>query len=147
MIRTSACGIAVLIFATAAGEAADLAQQAKAILKSHCFACHGEGGANEGGFNFVLNRKRLVRELVVPGSAEESRLFERVKKGEMPPEGDRVPDDEVKILREWIESGAPALAADTPRAFITAEQMFGWMREDLEKVADRDRPFFRYFTL
>ena len=47
-----------------------LAVNAQAVLKQHCFSCHGEGGSNEGGFNFVLNRKRLVRELVVPGEPE-----------------------------------------------------------------------------
>ena len=31
-----------------------LAKQARAILKEHCFVCHGEDGAAEGGLNFIL---------------------------------------------------------------------------------------------
>ena len=62
-----------------------LAAKAKAVLKNRCFGCHGESGANEGGFNYSLNRKRLVRELIVPGNTDESKLFQRVVKGEMPP--------------------------------------------------------------
>ena len=35
---------------------------AQAILKARCYPCHGEGGSNEGGFNYVLNPKRLTRD-------------------------------------------------------------------------------------
>ena len=53
----------------------DWREEAQGVLKQRCFSCHGESGANEGGFNYALNRKRLVRELVVPGSADESKCF------------------------------------------------------------------------
>lgn len=124
-----------------------LAMKARAILKDHCYSCHGESGANEGGFNFVLNRKRLVRELVVPGDTEASKLLDRIVKGEMPPDGDRVPKADAETLEKWIEAGAPAFAAEAKRDFITPEAMLGTMLKDLEKANDRDRHFYRYFTL
>jgi hypothetical protein len=47
-----------------------LPQQALVILKTHCYRCHGENGAAEGGFNFILDRDRLVdRKKIVPGDA------------------------------------------------------------------------------
>ncbi len=133
--------------ASVAEAQADLAKKTHAILKERCYSCHGEGGSNEGGFNYVLNRKRLVRELVVPGSPEESRLLERVSKGEMPPDGDRVSKEEIETLKEWIEGGATSFAADIKREFITPIDMLTFMLKDIERANDRDRPFMRYFTL
>ena len=95
--------------ASAADSSAELAKQAQAVLKNRCYSCHGESGANEGGFNYSLNRKRLVRELIVPGSPDESKLFERVVKGEMPPDGDKLPKDEVETLEEVDRSGCSQL--------------------------------------
>ena len=80
-MRFLAVGFCCLIVSTnvvSAQDAAALAKEAQAVLKDRCFACHGESGANEGGFNYALNRKRLVRELIVPGSSNESKLFQRV---------------------------------------------------------------------
>ena len=51
-----------------------LAKQVQGIFKAHCFKCHGEGGANEGGFNFVLNRERLVGKFVVAGKPGKVKL-------------------------------------------------------------------------
>ena len=125
----------------------ELAKKAQAVLKDRCFSCHGESGANEGGFNYALNRKRLVRELVVPGSADESKLLQRVIKGEMPPDGDKLPPDEIDTLKKWIEADAPAFGADVKRVFVSPIDMLVAMLKDLEKANDRDRPFYRYFTL
>ncbi len=125
----------------------ELAKHAQAILKERCYSCHGESGANEGGFNYALNRKRLVRELVVPGDAAESKLLQRVVKGEMPPDGDRLPKDEIETLRKWIEADAPAFGTEIKRQFVSPVDMLSAMLNDLEKATERDRPFYRYFTL
>lgn len=125
----------------------DLAKKAQAILKDRCYSCHGEGGSNEGGFNFVLNRKRLMRELIVPGSADKSKLFERVRKNEMPDGGPPLANNEKETLKQWIEAGVPAFAAETKRAFVSPSDMLAAMLKDLEKANERDRPFYRYFTL
>ena len=135
--------------ATAAESPAELAKNAAAVLKSRCYSCHGESGANEGGFNYSLNRKRLVRELVVPGSTDESKLFERVIRvgaGSMPDGGPPLPKDEVETLKKWIEADAPSFGVETKRAFVSPVDMLTVMLKDLEKANDRDRPFFRYFT-
>ena len=141
------CCLIVSTNAVSAQDAAALAKSAQAVLKARCFSCHGESGANEGGFNYALNRKRLVRELVVPGSADESKLLQRVVKGEMPPDGDKLTKDEIETLRKWIEADAPAFSTEAKRAFVSPTDMLAAMLKDLEKANDRDRPFYRYFTL
>ena len=117
----------------------ELAKKAQAILKERCFSCHGESGANEGGFNFVLNRKRLVRELVVPGDADASKLLDRIVKGEMPPDGDRVPKADAETLKKWIEAGAPAFATEAKRDFITLEAGATLPLKVLEALVDPEK--------
>ncbi len=146
LLRTLIAWI-VLASTAAAQDGAALAKAAQAVLKERCHACHGESGANEGGFNYALNRKRLVRELVVPGDAHESKLFQRVLKGEMPPDGDRLPPAEIETLRQWIAADAPAFGVEIQRPFVSPVDMLTAMLKDLERAPERDRPFFRYFTL
>ena len=60
------------------------------ILKAHCFQCHGEAGKREGGLDLRLRRFIVSGgesgPAIIPGKAEESRLVDRIRSGEMPPE-------------------------------------------------------------
>ena len=136
-----------LSFKCASAQADDVAAAAQQVLSERCFSCHGESGANEGGFNYALNRKHLVRELVVPGSPEESKLFQRISSGEMPPDGDRLTEEEVQALKVWIAADAPAFTVSTERDLISPNQMEALILDDLEGANERNRPFYRYFTL
>ena len=52
----------------------DGAGKVRDILKNHCYRCHGQDGANEGGFNYVTDLRRLVeRRKVLPGDPGKSR--------------------------------------------------------------------------
>ncbi|MGH7128647.1 MAG: c-type cytochrome domain-containing protein, partial [Planctomycetaceae bacterium] len=128
-----------------------LGEQALAVLKKNCHECHGDGGSDEGGFNFVLNRATLVDAgYIVPGDAESSYLLERITEGEMPPEDARVrpSEQEAATLRRWIEAGAEDFAPPVARTFITGEAMFSAIRDDLRlETEERDREYVRYFTL
>ena len=97
--------------------------------------------------NFALNRKRLVRELMVPGSIDDSKLLQRVIKGELPPDGDKLPKAEIETLKKWIAADAPAFSTEAKRAFVSPVDMRATMLKDLENATDRDRSFYRYFTL
>src|SRR5262249_39121553 len=91
-----------------------LADRAQAVLKTHCHRCHGENGSAKGGFGYALDRDKLVaRNKVVPGSPAESELYQRVQSGEMPPpgKGPRPGKDELLVLKQWIEAGAPGVGA------------------------------------
>ncbi|HZN34055.1 MAG TPA: c-type cytochrome domain-containing protein, partial [Pirellulaceae bacterium] len=114
--------------------------------------CHGEDGASEGGFNFVLNLEKLARTVVKPKNLAGSLLWERISATDesvMPPEGEkpRPTPEEIALVKAWIEAGAPALPTAKPREFIPNEQVVKWVYADVQKAAERSRRFQRYFTL
>jgi cytochrome c len=133
---------------------AALAREARQVLQTHCYRCHGQDGKNEGGFNYVLDVAKLVgRRKVVPGEPGKSKLYRRVTSTDdpMPPEDEksRPSPAEVAVLKHWIVAGAPDAAPRVARrSFVSAADMVAAIRDDLERqVPERDRRFARYFTL
>ncbi|WP_422928525.1 c-type cytochrome domain-containing protein [Singulisphaera sp. PoT] len=138
------------------------AERAAGILKKYCYRCHGQGGRNEGGLNFVTDLKKLVEsKRVIPREPDRSKLLQRMKGGDMPPEADfedqsenppplpRPTAAEVALLRDWVKAGAPAVAtkqAAAPR-FLSDLDVSALIIEDLKKLTSRERKFIRYFTL
>ena len=71
----------------------ELAQKAQTILKTNCYACHGQNETAQGGFNYVLNQQRLISgKKVIPGNFKESKLYKQMADEVMPP-GRSSPDD------------------------------------------------------
>lgn len=72
------------------------------VLKERCFECHAGADAEEGirldVFDEVLN-------LTSPRHAEQSRLFQLVSNGKMPPDGPALTAEEQAVLRAWIDEG------------------------------------------
>jgi mono/diheme cytochrome c family protein len=132
-------------------DATTLAKKTREILKTHCYRCHGENGAVEGGFNYILDRDQLLaRKKIVPGDAERSKLYRRLREGEMPPEGEqpRPSDDMVQIVRQWIDAGAPTEHPAAPqRTFVHDTDLVASMLADVLSLPTRERRFVRYFTL
>jgi hypothetical protein len=99
--------------------------QAREILTENCSECHAPPGA-AGGFNSILDFPTLMTatsgtvtdpitgepvRLLIPGQPDQSRLYVRVQRGEMPPLGDpslsrrpRPTTSAISILRTWISS-------------------------------------------
>jgi mono/diheme cytochrome c family protein len=126
-----------------------LATKAQEVLKTHCFRCHGQGGVAKGGMNFILDRDKLVaKQTLVPGKAADSKLFQRVLKGEMPPEAVKVRPgkDDLAVLQRWIDAGAPAVAPLVHRAFVSDTDLVRLIVADLQTVPPRHRRFIRYFS-
>jgi WD40 repeat protein len=127
------------------------ASRAQGVLKAYCYRCHGENGSSKGGFSYILDLDRLVRQgKVIPGKPDASELFLRVHEGEMPPPGKqpRPGKAELLVLRQWIEAGAPALSvASGPRQFVPDATVLRWIHDDLERLDPRHRRFARYLTL
>lgn len=138
---------------TAAGaERTKLGEKVSAVLEANCYRCHGQEGASEGGFNFVLNLEKLARTVVKPRSPAASLLYKRLSAtGEdvMPPEGEkpRPSAADIAIVRSWIEAGAPAPAVAKPRDFITDDSVVTMILADVRQISERSRRFQRYFTL
>ena len=82
------------------------------ILKKHCATCHGDG-KQEGGLSLV-NYAGVMKgagggEIVAAGRSGSSRLIEVITAPDdgdrMPPEGERVPADQVALIKTWIDTG------------------------------------------
>jgi hypothetical protein len=133
-----------------------LANRAHAILKAHCYGCHGSR-FDVPGYN-VLDRDILVATppagkkrkvaYVVPGQPDASLLWKRVGIDEdMPPEDPALSTEDKDTLRRWIEAGAPFPVLDRPREFVGDREVLAAIRDHLEQTPDADRRHQRYFTL
>jgi len=84
--------------------------QVAPILSQHCLECHSDG-KTEGGLN--LSRKPLALaggdsgKAIHAGKPGDSLLWTYIESGEMPPKRAPLSDAEKKIIRSWIEAGAP----------------------------------------
>lgn len=153
--KSIALTVGLLLTSFSPASAADpekqaLAAKAQAILKTHCYRCHGQDGSVEGSMNYVADLGKLVaRKKVVPGDPAGSRLFKRIDEGTMPPpdEKPRPSAEEVAVLRKWIEAGAPGAEAAAPRTAISSADVLSFVLADLELTDRRSRRFQRYFTL
>jgi WD40 repeat protein len=134
----------------APAEQAVLASRAQAVLKSHCYRCHGQDGAVEGGMNFILDREKLVsRRLVILGQADKSPLYRKVAGNKMPPPSEKTRPSaaDLAVLKRWIDHGAPSTRPATEVPLITDAAVYEIILRDLDKVDRRARRFTRYFSL
>jgi mono/diheme cytochrome c family protein len=150
-VRKPSLLLAAWLLLSPAARADDaLAEKAWTILRTHCAACHSGGNA-KGGFDYLLDRERLVsRNQLVPGKASDSPLFQRVQQGEMPPPSKKVrpSNDEVAALQRWIGEGAHApKSAETPAVPVTTAAIPALILADLQSLEPRQRRFTRYLTL
>lgn len=107
----------------AAAQAPDFEREVWPILKQACMDCHGapsmgangrmkkpKGGLRMDGKDWIL-KGGYEGPAVVAGSPDASPLWARVKLPAddadlMPPDGPRLKDDQLEVLRRWIEGGA-----------------------------------------
>jgi ankyrin repeat protein len=89
----------------------DFARDVQPLLKERCFECHGPTKQNNG---YRLDRRSIalagvVRPNIVARSSETSRLYRRVigpQSGTQMPPDDPLTQDEIDILKRWIDEGA-----------------------------------------
>jgi mono/diheme cytochrome c family protein len=115
--RAVAPAIAVLLGAgglRAAPPAVDFVKDVQPILQARCAGCHG-AAKQRGGFR--IDRKDRAMQggdsgpAIVPGKSAASLLVQRVastdKAERMPANGDPLTPEQVRLLRAWIDQGAP----------------------------------------
>lgn len=157
-IALSVTAIPGLAIESARAQTADhLANQALAVLKTHCSRCHGgpqvaSGEGDEGGFDHVLDLARLIeKRLIVPGKPDGSELLHLVEAGDMPPaEAPTRPSaEDIAALRQWISRGAPLPGAmrEPDRAFVSPADLERVIASDLRSQLATRRPHLRYITL
>ncbi|GAB5551844.1 MAG: hypothetical protein Sapg2KO_14350 [Saprospiraceae bacterium] len=120
------------------------ANDIRPILKNKCMSCHG-GVAQQGGLSFLFE-EHLYKQLktgkkaVVPGNAYKSEIYQRVINKDpqkvMPPEGEKLTEEEASLLKAWIDQGAKW---ETHWAYIPPEkpevpQLAGdWAKNDMDQ--------------
>src|SRR5688572_2309409 len=108
-----------------AGDRVDFHESIKPLLAVHCFKCH-DAETQKGGLR--LDVEESVRRggesgepAIVPGASERSALARRISSHDrderMPPKGLRLSEDEVSLVRRWIDEGATWPARDAYWAF------------------------------
>lgn len=94
------------------GNQVDFRRDVWPIIRQNCIVCHGPDQQMNG---FRLDRRSVAfrggtRTVIVPGSAESSRLYLRLTGRQfgnrMPPTGPLSPED-IAVFRAWIDEGAP----------------------------------------
>ncbi|MCA9036465.1 MAG: c-type cytochrome, partial [Planctomycetaceae bacterium] len=91
----------------------DFASEVLPILQRRCLECHGPD-AREGGFRLTSRDDLLLRNdsgepSIVSGKSRASELVRRIRSGDedrMPPEGDRLTDEQIRMIEQWIDAGA-----------------------------------------
>jgi mono/diheme cytochrome c family protein len=113
--------VAVLPALEVAAEPVDYLRDVKPILAKNCFKCHGpdkqQSKLRLDTAAFMLKGGK-TGPVVVVGKSAESRLIDAVTGTNgapaMPPKTDPLAKDDVAILRNWIDAGAPAPADEVP---------------------------------
>lgn len=97
----------------AAAAEVDFAHEVAPVVKQHCGKCH-LGEQKKGGLSFNTRELLLAGgdsgKVLVIGKSAESDLIARLRSDDpdlrMPPEGPRVPVDQIAKLAQWIDEGA-----------------------------------------
>jgi tetratricopeptide (TPR) repeat protein len=154
---TVPCLLSAFLWGTTAraidDDAVAVARQARDILKANCYRCHGQGGSVEGGMNYVMDVKTLIRrKKILPGNPSKSRLVQRIKSADdpMPPEVEKVrpSSQEIATLEAWIRAGAPDSGnSAATREFLSDADVLRAIDDDLQTLEERQQPFARYFTI
>ncbi|MES1258172.1 MAG: PSD1 and planctomycete cytochrome C domain-containing protein [Acidobacteriota bacterium] len=91
-------------------------EQARKIIADNCLGCHGP--AKMSGLTLATREGMLAGgsrgPAIVPGKAEESLLYQAMAHEgnlQMPPGKKALPPDQLHLIRQWINSGAPFSAA------------------------------------
>lgn len=96
-----------------AADAEFFEKQIRPLLIRHCYQCHGDLAEPKGGLKLTSRDGLLAGgdsgPAAVAGHADESLLIAAVNYDglEMPPEGDRLPPEEIARLTRWVERGLP----------------------------------------
>ena len=98
------------------GEQVDYLADIKPLLVRRCYTCHGPDGDTRKAELRFDDRADVVRPrygddgIVIPGNASESELFLRISSDDeelrMPPDGEPLSPEEIRLIRNWIEQGA-----------------------------------------
>jgi mono/diheme cytochrome c family protein len=110
---TAALAVGLLTSLLPAADKVDFAQQIRPIFKERCYGCHGPQ-KQESGLRLDKRQEALAGgdsgAAIVPGDPATGLLLKYVQSEDaeqvMPPKGDRLTEEQIKLLKQWIEDGA-----------------------------------------
>jgi len=126
----------------------------KDILQTNCGTCH-IGPGSQGGFGYLLSINELIDSgKVIPGSKEDSQLYNRMVGGTMPPAAVRVIQTptygQIELVGKWIdelELPDPEGSCDSV-AFKGVDEQIELMAQDIASLDPvTEAPFTRYMTV
>src|SRR5687767_7019027 len=106
--------MAAAVVVAAEDPVAQFEREVRPILEERCFECHGPD-KQKGGLRLDLKSGMLEggdsgEPVVLPGKSDESPLVKIVSTSDpherMPPKGEPLKPEQIRILRNWIEQGA-----------------------------------------
>lgn len=95
------------------------------VLQPHCGTCHmggaASGGLNMAGYHSLVNapsRESFGLDLIEPNDPAKSYLYLKITgdpsiEGARMPQGGMLSQDNIDLVKSWIEAGAPETAAST----------------------------------
>lgn len=92
----------------------DFGRQIRPLLAKKCYSCHGpdtqESGVALHSFDDATRKSESDVSPIVPGNAGLSEMIKRITSDDpslrMPPEGEGFSENQIKLLKSWIDSGA-----------------------------------------
>jgi len=106
--------------------APDFSQDVLPLLQARCLACHS-GSSPQGGLDLSSTEAALrggkSGRVIQPGESGRSSLVEKVVSGSMPMGMAKLEEDEIRLIRSWIDSGLAKAAVPTERDARSVFQM------------------------
>jgi mono/diheme cytochrome c family protein len=121
------------VFAAGTTPKVDFNRDVRPLLQAKCVACHGPNQA-QGGLRLHAGADALrggdSGAAIQPGHADQSLLLRLVSgadpKRVMPPSGPRLTATQVRLLRDWINQGAPWPSSGKPEPGVSANTVKHW---------------------
>ncbi|MEY2599263.1 MAG: hypothetical protein RLZZ142_1522, partial [Verrucomicrobiota bacterium] len=127
------------------------------IFREHCFKCHShESGKSKGGLLLDSGAAVLVGAdsgpIVLTGKPPGESPLLRVLRStdpevQMPPKGERLPEESLRTIEAWIASGAPIASLPTPASASppgSAQIPLGPVKRSSSKITEADRQWWAF---
>ena len=122
--------------------AVDFDREIRPLLQERCIECHGEKKQKG---ELRLDAKVHAFKgghdgpAILAGKADASPLFQRITSSDdderMPPKGDPLTPQQIRLIREWIDSGAKWPENANDKAALTDKRLQHWSVQPIKVVS------------
>jgi hypothetical protein len=123
-----------------------LTAQVQGILELNCSSCHGAAGL--GGMNYIADLNALIDNgKIIKGDADASPVYIALSQERMPPPAildQRPSSGEIELIQTWINGLAEVERCSNDGEFVSFDQMYATMNQDIQRQDADDRQFIRY---